>query len=244
MLNDIIKFVYPMHCIICDTVLPYGEGLENNFLCYDCRKKIEFINEPRCRKCGAMISDNDEMYCERCLSQSFDSFEYGIGLCRYNDAVKESLHKIKYGGRKEYIDFYGKCIAKKYYKQIYQMSAECMVPIPIHKKRYIKRGYNQAAVLANAISNELYNYNINLPVNEELIYRVKNTNVLNKLANDERENELLGAFIVDNSENVESVILVDDIYTTGSTISAIATQLKNNGIKRVYFISIAVVDNL
>lgn len=244
MLDDIIKFIYPMHCIICDTVLPFGNNLENNFLCYDCRKKIEFIKEPYCKKCGAMISEMDEMYCERCLSQNFDSFEYGIGLCRYNDAVKESLHKIKYGGRKEYIDFYGKCIVKKYYKQIYNMKAECIVPIPIHKRRYIKRGYNQASVLANSISNELYNYNIDLPVNEELIYRIKNTNVLNKLANDERENELIGAFVVDNSENIESVVLVDDIYTTGSTISAIARQLKNNGVKRVYFISIAVVDNL
>ena len=73
---------------------------------------------------------------------------------------------------------------------------------------------------------------------------MKNTRVLNKLDNDDRALELKNAFLSTDLSNIESVILVDDIYTTGSTIDSIAKTLKNAGVKNVYFVAIAIVDNL
>ena len=230
--------------MVCDEVLPYGDELENEYLCSDCRDSLEFIKEPTCKKCGAMISDKNEIYCTRCKSDLHQSFEYGFGLLRYNDFVKESLHKIKYGGRKEYIYFYGKCIAKKFANKFKEINPDFLVPVPIHKKRLIKRNYNQASVLAYAISDELKKYDIDVPVNENLVFRNKNTEVLNKLDNADRLLELEDAFYATDLSYVDKVIIIDDIYTTGSTIEKISLEIKKKGVKRIYFCTIAIVDNM
>lgn len=243
-LDSIKKFIFPSRCAICDAVLPFGNKLENEFLCNECRSKIEFIKEPTCKKCGAMIYDSDEAYCTRCQAKKFDSFEYGFGLCRYNDAVKESLHKIKYSGRKEYIAFYGKLIAKAYHDKFMRIGAEYLVPVPVHRQRNRERGYNQASVLAYVISDELKKYNIDIPVNENLIFRTKNTKVLNKLDPSERGKELSGAFKTTDCTGIEKVIIVDDIATSLSTLDSISKILKSAGVMKVYYTVIAVVDNL
>ena len=242
--DSIKKFIFPSHCVICDKVLPYGNKLENLFLCDDCKDKLEFIKEPTCKKCGAMINDSDSIYCERCEQDLHEHFDYGFGLLRYNDFVKESLHRIKYKGRKEYIDFYGKCIAKTFKDKIAEINPDYIVPIPIHYNRLRERNYNQAAVLAYSISKELHNYGIDIKVSEELIKRVKNTRVLNKLDNEDRASELKDAFETQDLSNIDSILLVDDIYTTGATIDTIAKAIKNAGVKKVYFVAISIVDNL
>ena len=242
--DDIKKFIFPSRCVLCDKVLPFGHNLNNEFLCDECKDKFEFIKEPTCKKCGAMIRDEEETYCIRCEGNMHENFEYGFGLLRYNDFVKESLHKIKYNGRKEYIDFYGKMIARSFKEKFLEIDGEYLVPVPIHHKRLVERNYNQAAVLAHSISKELMRYGIDLPVNEDIIFRTKNTKVLNKLDSADRGKELSNAFYANDLTGIEKVIIVDDIYTTGSTIDTIAKTLKDKGVREVYFVAITVVDNL
>lgn len=246
--NSIFDFIFPRRCVICDEVLDFGSNIENKYICSDCKSRykyvFEFIKEPTCKKCGAMISDYDEAYCIRCKNKMYESFEYGFGLLRYNEYVKESLHKVKYSGRKEYLEFYGKCIARAFYNRIKKINPDCFVPVPIHKKRLLKRNYNQAAILSHVISNELKNYNINIPVNENIIFRKKNTVALNKLSEEDRKNQLSDAFYVNNKEGIESVIIIDDILTTGGTIDEMGKILKKNGVKKVYFIVISIVDSV
>ena len=243
-IDNIKKFIFPNRCIICDEVLPYGFNLENEYLCDTCRKKLEFIKEPTCKKCGAMINRTDGTYCIRCEEKMHDAFEYGFGLLRYNEFIKESLHRIKYSGRKEYLEFYGKCIAKAFKNKFKEISPDYLVPVPIHTERLRERNYNQSEILADAISKELMGFGVDISVNTELIYRTKNTKVLNKLDNADRGNELKGAFYVEDASFIEKVIIVDDIYTTGSTINSMAKALKKAGIREVYFVTIAIVDNL
>ena len=242
--DNIKKFIFPSRCVLCDKILPFGNKLENLFLCDDCKNNFEFIKEPTCKKCGAMINDKEKLYCVRCEHKLHNNFEFGFGLLRYNDFTKESLHRIKYSGRKEYIDFYGKCIARTYKDKINDINPDYLVPVPIHHRRLIQRNYNQAAILANSISNELKKNGIYIEVNENLIYRVKNTKVLNKLDNTDRGSELKEAFKCPDLSDINSVLIVDDIYTTGSTIDSMAKILKNAGVKKVYFVAIAIVDNL
>ena len=242
--NSVKKFIFPNRCIICDELLPFGFDLENEFICDHCKKKLEFIKEPTCKKCGAMINLSNEMYCARCENMMWDNFEYGFGLLRYNDFVKESIHRIKYSGRKEYIDFYGKCIAKVFKMKFKEINPDYLVPVPIHSKRLKERNYNQSMILAESISKELIKYNIHIDVNNDLVFRTKNTKVLNKLDSTDRANELNDAFVANNLTGIDKVILVDDIYTTGSTINKISEVLKSSGVKKVYFVAIAIVDNL
>ena len=238
------KFVFPSRCVICDTVLPFGDKLNNEYLCDKCKDKFEFIKSPTCKKCGAMISNAEDKYCMRCKEKPYDSFEYGFGLVRYSDSIKESLHRIKYSGRKEYLDFYGKLIVKAFYKKFIEINPDCLIPVPIHKDRLKKRNFNQSLVLANNIAKELKLYNLDIPVNTNIIFREKATKVLNTLDNDERKLELKGAFSINNVCDINKAIIVDDIYTTGSTINEIAKCLKKSGIKKIYFAVISIVDNL
>lgn len=243
-LESIKKFIFPSRCILCDETLPFGFNLENEYLCDICRSKLEFIKEPTCKKCGAMINNDKEMYCLRCETKMWDSFEWGFGLLRYNDFVKESMHRIKYLGRKEYIDFYGKCIAKVYKNKFKEISPDCLIPVPIHKNRLKERNYNQAEVLARSISSELLNFNIDIPVESDAVIKTKNTRVLNKLDSVDRNKELKNAFNVREDFCADNVIIVDDIYTTGSTINEIAGVLKGAGVNKVYFVCITILDNL
>lgn len=243
-LEKIKNFIFPRRCVLCDKILPYGSKLENMHLCEDCKENFEFIKEPTCKKCGAMISDSEESYCIRCNTKMPKYFDSGFGLLRYNDAVKESIHKIKYVGRKEYIDFYGKCIARTFRDRIREINPDYMIPVPIHKKRLLERNYNQSTILARAISKELLNYGVDILVNEDLISRIKNTRVLNKLDDSDRGLELIDAFSTYDLYGIEKVLIVDDIYTTGTTIDTMAKILKKAGVKEVYFVVIAVVDNL
>ena len=242
--ENIKKFIFPSRCVLCDKLLPYGDKLENVYLCDDCKDKLEFIKEPTCKKCGAMIDNADELYCIRCKNDLLKNYEYGFGLLRYNDYVKESLHRIKYNGRKEYIDFYGKCIARKYVNKFIEIEPDYLVPVPIHKSRLVKRNYNQSEELANSISDELKRLGVQIRVNNDIIFRTKNTKVLNKLDNIDRREELRDAFYTEDLSNIEKVVIIDDIYTTGTTIDLMSKSLKNAGIKEVYFAVIAIVDNL
>ena len=246
-LHYVINFIFPKHCVICDKVLPFGNGLHSEFLCDDCKDKLSFIEEPTCKKCGAKIYEKDEGLCDNCKKKVKDDssyFEYGFGLLRYNDYVKESIHKIKYNNKKEYIEFYAKMLAKAYHDKFKQIDADCFVPVPIHKTRKNERGYNQSEILANAISYELSKYDLNIPVNIDLIKRLKKTIALNKMSTRERQAELNNAFYVKNSENIKKVMIVDDIYTTGTTIETMSKILKENGVNEIYFVCIAVVDNV
>ena len=242
--NTIRKFIFPSRCVICDTVLPFGDKLENEHLCDKCKDKLKFIKKPTCKKCGAMISNKEDVYCMRCKEKFYKNFEYGFGLLRYNDFIKKSLHKIKYSGRKEYLYFYGKLIARAFYKRFLDIKPDCFIPVPIHKSRLKARNFNQSIVLAEVISNELSKNGLNIPVNTNIIFREKNTKVLNVLDNDERKLELNDAFYVNPINDIEKAIIIDDIYTTGSTINEISKCLKNAGINNIYFTVISVLDNL
>ena len=242
--KNILKFIFPSRCIICDTVLPYGNKLENEYLCNDCRDGLEFIKNPICKKCGAMISQADGDLCPRCKENMPKYFEYGFGLCRYNELIRLSIHKIKYQGRKEYLYFYGKMIAMAFKDKFKKISPDLFIPVPIHKKRLRERNYNQSGVLAYVISEELKKYSIDIPVDENIIFRTKNTTVLNRLDSKDRGVELDDAFETNDVVGIEKVVVVDDIYTTGATIDRVAKNLKECGVKEVYFTTIAIVDNL
>ena len=242
--NELKKFVFPSRCIVCDTVLPFGDKLENEHLCNKCKNKLEFIKNPICKKCGALISNEDDIYCMRCKKKFYKDFEYGFGLLRYNDSVKQSLHRIKYNGRKEYLYFYGKLIAKAFYKKFIDIMPDCFIPVPIHKTRAKTRNFNQSIVLADVISKELKLMGIDIPVNTNIIFREKNTQVLNILDNDDRNFELKNAFTINEIGDIDKAIIIDDIYTTGSTIAEIAKCLKKAGINHIYFTVISIVDNL
>jgi ComF family protein len=149
--------------------------------------------------------------------------------------IADAIFRFKYKGRQEYAEFFGAEISRNLGREILRLKPDCLIPVPIHKKRLRIRGYNQAAVLAKVISRRL-----NIPLEDKLIARVRATTPLKKLNREERQNILKKAFkIIRNDVKLDTVIIIDDIFTTGSTIDAMAKELRDIGVGRIYFVALS-----
>lgn len=226
-----LDILYPRRCPVCgQIVMPKGR-----LICPDCLKALAPVRQPCCKKCGKEVTEDTVEYCFDCTRHD-RSFEYGIALLNYNEAAGRSMAQIKYNNRREYLDFYAAAAVSRLGSAIRRMNAQALVPVPVHPARLKTRGFNQAEKFARRISGPL-----GIPVNTTLLARNKNTMPQKDLNPSERLKNLEEAFLaLRPPTGLESVILVDDIYTTGSTIEACARALKRAGISKVYFISICI----
>lgn len=229
-MNFIKELVYPGRCAVCDDILLPGAGK----VCRECRSKPEYVKEPACKKCGKPLRNMEAEYCRDCMEKRH-YFKEGAALFVYS-SVRESLYRFKYEGRQEYGEYYGQQVGLHLAEKLRRWKPEGLIPVPLHKKRQKKRGYNQAAVLARAISRET-----GIPVYENFARRIKNTVPQKELDGQARENNLKKAFkICQNDVKLKTIIIIDDIYTTGSTMDALALECKKAGIETIYCISLAI----
>lgn len=236
MLRIILDMIYPARCPICgDIVIPKG-GL----VCKTCEDKPSLVMEPRCKKCSKPIELNEKEYCSDCERKSFH-YDGGFAVWVYDDVMKQSIANFKYHNKKEYAAYYTDEILKNYGDRIRRLSPDAIVPIPIHTSKYIERGYNQADILARGLGKELQ-----IPVLSDLLLRTKKTLPQKKLNDKERLRNLMSAFQINGKvaatypKKLSRILLVDDIYTTGSTMEACAIVLKSNGIKEIYFVVLCI----
>lgn len=183
--------------------------------------------------------ESSSEYCPDCLMHRH-AFEYGRAVFIYDDVLSLSIYGFKYNGRQEYASFYSEEIIKRFGRLIREIAPDALVPIPLHKKRLRKRGYNQAGLIASELSKRL-----SIPVADDLLLREKNTKPQKNLDGRQRENNMKRAFKIGrNDVSLKTVILIDDIYTTGSTIDSAAACLKENGVEGVYFIVLSKASTL
>ncbi len=227
----ILNMVYPRRCALChEIVMPKGQ-----LVCPSCYTKTEVIREPKCKCCGKELIAEEQEYCFDCSKRENTWFEQGVALWHYSDTMRTSIAKFKYHARREYADFYAQEFVKEYADYMGMLELDGIIPIPVHWTRYIQRGYNQAEVLAERIGRK-----IGVPVYSDILLRKKKTIAQKQLDDHQRAHNLEGAFTISkkyiNSNNMlNRVMIIDDIYTTGSTINACAKTLKKTGVKSVYF---------
>lgn len=224
--QTILDILFPRRCPVCGEITEPAGSL----ICPSCFRELSFVKSPTCKKCGKEIASETMEYCEDCISHRH-IFEYGVALLNYNETARTSMAQIKYKNKREYLDFYGEALATRYEKQIRRMQVDVIVPVPVHRSRRRRRGFNQAELLAEVMGERL-----GLPVEADTLVRTKKTLPQKELSAGDRLRNLSGAFRVGNiSADIRSVLLVDDIYTTGSTIEACARVLKKAGVEHVYF---------
>ena len=199
--------LFPRRCPVCGGVaMPKGR-----LICPACLKQLSFVSSPACMKCGKEIGSREQEYCADCIRRK-KSFTRGFALLNYDSRAAVSMAAVKYHNKREYLDFYARAAALRFEKQFRQAGIQVIVPVPVHASRLKTRGFNQAAVLAEKLSAEL-----GIPW-EELLIRVKKTDPQKSLGSAERLKNLRGAFEAEQEAGKwERVLLVDDIYTTGST---------------------------
>lgn len=222
---NVLDILFPRRCPVCGEVVEETGSL----ICPSCFPKLSFIKLPTCKKCGKEIVDPTKEFCEDCMVHRH-SFEYCIGLLNYDEISRSSMAKIKYENKREYLDFYGNAMAVRHGGTIKRMHVDTVVPVPVHRSRRRKRGFNQAEILADIIGEKL-----NIPVMPDMLKRSKKTMPQKELTAAERLKNLSGAFRAGEiPRGVKRVLLIDDIYTTGSTAEACARVLKAAGVEEVY----------
>lgn len=227
----LLDALFPRRCPVCgDIVMPRG-----NLICPACQGKLSFVKPPVCKKCGKEIESEAAEYCYDC-GRHRRTYEYGAALINYNEISGRSMAAVKYKNRREYLDYYAREAAKRLGGVLEEMAADCLIPVPVHPARYRLRGYNQALVLADKLGKEM-----GIPVCPGILKRNKNTEPQKELGSKGRLKNLEKAFTVGRiPEGMDRVILVDDIYTTGSTIEACTRALKAAGIKKVYYFAVCI----
>ena len=221
--------LYPRRCPVCgEIVTPKGR-----LICPSCLLRLSPVKSPVCQKCGKEVWSEEIEYCPDCVKHR-RSFARGMALFNYTEEAARSMTAVKYKNKREYLDFYGAALAARYEKQIRRMHADVLVPVPVHPSRKRARGFNQGEVLAVCLEKRL-----GIPVGSGMLIRDKKTKPQKELSAADRLKNLSGAFRAGTiPEGIKTVLLVDDIYTTGSTVEACARALRNAGVSRVYFVVI------
>jgi ComF family protein len=197
--------------------------------------KVLFLSEPVCKVCGKQLYGQTQELCEDCRTQKH-FFEQGKALLEYEGETRQSLWRFKYRGRAEYGECYGNLIADCYREWLFGLGVRAVIPVPLHPSRRRRRGYNQAELLARPIAQKLH-----VPLCTDLLVRAKRTRPQKELDDKKRKNNLKNAFKYTRKElQLDKVLLVDDIYTTGSTLDEAAKTLQHAGVQKVYAVYTAV----
>lgn len=225
----ITDMLFPRRCPVCGgIVLPKGR-----LICPGCMEKLSWVRRPVCKKCGKEVADDTIEYCYDCTRHK-RCFEYGLSLINYDELASRSMAQIKYNNKREYLDFYSEAMVRKIGKGIKAMKADVFIPVPVHPSRLRTRGFNQAEELARRLSKML-----GIPVNTSILQRDRKTAPQKSLDSGGRLKNLEQAFsALPIPSQMQNIILVDDIYTTGSTIEACTRALKKAGAGHVYFVTI------
>ena len=141
---------------------------------------------------------------------------------------------LNFKNRREYAGFLAGEMARRHGKKILRFGASALVPVPVHRKRYRERGYNQAELLAKELS-----WRLSIPV-KMVLSRVEDTQAQKKLGYEARQKNAAGAFMARDCKGMGNLLLVDDIYTTGATAQACTEALLAAGAGKVWLLNMAI----
>jgi ComF family protein len=225
--------IFPPQCMACGAVLHE----QHWSFCPDCFSQIGFLDSPLCVLCGEHFSEPGESnhMCGACLLAS-PPFSIARAVGEYERVLMDVIHRFKYGGKISLGERLGEFMADFRYPSLAIADYSLVMPVPLHPRRLRQRGFNQAMVLAREISRRFA-----LRLDFLSLRRIVFTEPQVGLGRDMREQNIKGAFQVADARRIkdERIILVDDVYTTGSTVKECARILMKNGAKEVAVLTLA-----
>ncbi|MCR4324728.1 MAG: ComF family protein [Candidatus Curtissbacteria bacterium] len=217
-----LDLVFPKRCVSCRRL--------GNYICTDCFLKIEFLEHPVCPVCQRQaIGGRVHPGCK-----TLYTLDGLVVACKYRGPVRNAIKKVKY----RWVRSIEKVLVDLLVSQIWRFDLPedvILVPVPLHIKRERWRGFNQSEILASTLGRE-FKVQSNLSIN-----RLIDTKAQVRLDRKARKENVKGAFAIARGAKVEgtNIILVDDVYTSGSTMSECAKVLKKAGAKSVLGAAIA-----
>ena len=230
-LNKILNTIYPQNytCNICGDEVFSGD---DKSICNACENSLPKISGKVCERCGEPIWSM-ATYCDRCQHKNPKFYKCRSAFL-YKDEVVKLIRDFKFSNKRYLCNHLAKYLEELYIKE--NFSCDVIVPVPIHSERLKQRGYNQSELLANRLGEIL-----NIPVDKTNLIKVKQTLNQADLNFKQRQENLKDAFkVVDkNAFCGKNVLIIDDVYTTGSTINNCAVVLQKAKAKRVFALTIA-----
>ncbi len=222
--------VFPPVCIKCGKACESAGGV-----CADCFRKLTFVCEPFCHKCGRPLDDiaKEWGYCPFCNQTGKHCFDEARSALVYDESSSPLILALKYGDKTETVSLLSKWMTSA----AADMAADMVVPVPLFRGRMLRRRYNQSALLAKSVAKaKKIKY-------EPLLERSRNTNTQEGLSFYGRRKNVKGAFNVVKGYDVrgKQVLLVDDVMTTGATLNECAKTLREAGATGVKTLTFAVV---
>lgn len=223
-----ILFPQSIYCIVCGK---YIDDTRSYSLCDHCIKRMNFgctefyCNEKPCNKEGSSLS-----------------FDYGFSAMGYGLYERRLIFNLKYDGKTYLASIIADIIYDAMQSKALNLEADMIIPVPIHKKRLKERGFNQAEKIANHLGRKM-----SLPVETKVLYRIKDTHTQRALSPEERHENMKDVFGIKEGKEAmvkdKSIILLDDIYTTGATVSSCGKELRKYGAKKIYVLTLLFAGN-
>lgn len=204
----LVRLLFPGRCVFCRSLLDVSAGVD---ICSGCYLKIPF-------------------YSGRPQVFPVDRFDALVALCHYRGIVRDSIINYKFYGREANFRTYAALLSERIAERQDCGDIDAVAAVPLHRKRYRQRGYNQSALLSSYIARSIGKADIS-----SLITRNRNTMSQSMLSGRDRHSNVKGAFSFSgkNAVSCKHVLLVDDILTTGNTINECSCVLKRAGAERV-----------
>jgi len=213
---------YPPVCVNCHVRI----AEQKLWLCGDCYDRLSFLPEQHCPKCGYPTEENA---CSNCAETSF-AFTQALSVFLYEDSAKAMVHALKYTGLTDIGDWFGNQMFKTLLKEKTLADVDYVTAVPLHRVRRRERGFNQSELIAKALAKR-----ISKPYTEKVLTRITNTASQTLLDGSSRKKNVRGAFKIGrlNPEG-KSFLLIDDVFTTGTTVNEATKTLLKAGTKQVY----------
>ena len=231
MLNNFLNIFFPESCPVCQK--PSRNHLTAP-ICAACWQSIGPYQGPMCRKCGKPLLSDASLTCGSCLRDE-PAFHHGRGFGLYEGVLKKGINLLKYHGKKRLARPLSDMLIQRGLPPGMQ-TVDTVVPVPLHHKRLRQREFNQAALLAKHIAAHL---KVRLVINS--LEKVRDTSPQVGLRARERMENIKNSFHIANPEGIKnkSILLIDDVVTTGATIRECSKVLKKAGSGDIYALSLA-----
>ncbi|MGQ9922001.1 MAG: ComF family protein [Desulfobacca sp.] len=230
-LNHVLDFFLPRFCLLCQHPLPPGAP---GLACAACHATIPYLSHPRCLCCGAPFRSRQggARLCHNCLRQP-PPFDRALAAAFYEGPVLDAIHRLKYHRDLLYGKLLGEIMHRAFDLTEAVAAAQLLLPVPLHPQRLRWRGFNQAILLAQNFPD--------IPLARDVLVRERPTLPQVGLSSKERLANVKGAFRVRQPELVagKNVIILDDVFTTGATVSECARVLRRAGAAHIEVITVA-----
>lgn len=223
--NSFFDFILPRFCCSCKTKL----SADQDTMCSNCLSKIQSSTPARLQR------EFDRKFSDKKIISEF----YSPFVFEKDKELQQAIHGLKYENKFPVGIFLGKVLASEIKINYANWQLDLIIPIPLHHLKKAERGYNQAYYIAKGVGKIL-----KVKVSDRIVKRIKYTESQTTMNLNEREENISGAFKVKSKILVsrKNILLLDDVITTGATISECGNILLEAGANKIYAASIAIAD--